>query len=241
MKLYNYLTPQKLWGLNRSLWRRHGIKTPIIIPIRFGLYAWCRIFRANKTFALGDKNFPYAVNLQNGIFRTERAVELPISLQTFPLEGDILEVGNVLNQYFKFQHDVVDKYEHGEGVQNVDIVEYTSEKKYDLILCVSTLEHVGWDENPKEPEKITSAVAVMKDLLKPGGKLLITAPLGYNDFLDRSIMENTLAFSNCSYLKRTSGMNDWVETSLDDAIGRKYGKQYPCANAIVVAVFEQTN
>ena len=241
MKLYNYLTLEKLWGLNRSLWRRHGIKTPIIVPLRFALYGWHRFFRSKKTFSLDGKNYSYAINLQNGIFRTERAVELPIGLQMLPREGDILEVGNVLNQYFFFPHDVVDKYEKAEGVQNVDIVDYSPGKKYDLILCVSTLEHVGWDETPKQPEKLLPAVDTMKNLLKPGGRLLISSPLGYNDFLDACILDDSLGFSDCYYMKRTSALNDWVQTTREDALGRKYGSRYPCANAIVVGVFTQEN
>ena len=44
-------------------------------------------------------------------------------------------------------HDVLDKYEKGNNVINDDVVSFSTEVKYDLIVSVSTLEHVGWDEN----------------------------------------------------------------------------------------------
>jgi hypothetical protein len=62
-------------------------------------------------------------------------------------ERNILEIGNVLSHYFPVNHDIVDKYEKADGVINQDVVHFYSPKKYDLIVSVSTLEHVGWDED----------------------------------------------------------------------------------------------
>jgi len=59
---------------------------------------------------------------------------------------NILEIGNVLSRHIKLEHDILDKYETAKGVINEDIVDFKSEKKYDLIISISTLEHVGWDE-----------------------------------------------------------------------------------------------
>ena len=66
-------------------------------------------------------------------------------------------------------------------------LDYRPDKRYDLTIYISTLEHVGWDEVPKEPQKILSAVTAMKALLRDKGKMLVTVPLGYNDFLDQCI------------------------------------------------------
>ena len=55
--------------------------------------------------------------------------------------------------YYKFEHDIVDKYEKKKGIINQDIVDYKPDKKYDLIISISTLEHVGWDETPRENYK----------------------------------------------------------------------------------------
>lgn len=93
-------------------------------------------------------------------------------------------MGNVLSNYFSVNHDIVDKYEKSYGVINHDIVDFNPDKKYDLIVSILTLEHVGWDEIPKEPTKILSAIKNMIALLEPEGKIVVTLPLGYNPEMD---------------------------------------------------------
>ncbi len=39
-----------------------------------------------------------------------------------------------------------------------DIVEFVPQDKYDLIISISTLEHVGWDEQPQKPGKLLQAI-----------------------------------------------------------------------------------
>ncbi len=241
MLLRYYLTPAKLLHIAGVLWRNYGIRLPCVVIARFAVYGWCVLFRTGKTFNLDGRHYSYALNLQNATFRIERAVEIPVALQMFQLTGDILEVGNVLSQYCRFHHDVVDKYEQCEGVQNVDIIDYHPEKRYDLIISVSTLEHVGWDEVPKEPEKLLTAVQNMKNLLKPGGRMILTVPLGYNDYLDSCLQTGLFGLSRVMYMKRISARNDWEQTTLPDAMGRKYGSRYPCANAIAIGIYERLN
>ena len=62
---------------------------------------------------------------------------------------NIFEVGSVLSHYFPINHDVLDKYEKGHGVINQDVVDFKPHNKYDLIVSISTLEHVGFDDNTK--------------------------------------------------------------------------------------------
>jgi SAM-dependent methyltransferase len=236
MRLRHDLSLARVRGIWKVLWTSYGWKTPVVVSARLGMYLWHRLFRARQTFALDGRRYPYAVNLQNATFRCERAVEIPLALTLFPLEGEILEVGNVLSQYRCFPHDIVDKYEAAEGVQNVDIAEYQPDKRYDLILSVSTFEHVGWDETPRDPEKVVRALRHVASLLKPGGRLLVTVPTGYNDVMDRELRRNGLGFARVFYLRRVSRMNDWEATTCEDALARRYGSRYPCANAIAVGV-----
>ena len=51
------------------------------------------------------------------------------------------------------------------------------------IVSISTLEHVGWDENTKDPDKIFQAIKNLKSYLVPRGKLIVTMPIGYNPCL----------------------------------------------------------
>jgi len=89
----------------------------------------------------------------------------------------ILEVGNVLAHYYPHQHDVLDKYEQAPGVMNGDVVDFRPGKLYDLIVSISTLEHVGWDEEPRDPLKFLRGVEHLTTLLAPGGRMLVTLPI----------------------------------------------------------------
>ena len=115
-------------------------------------FLYYKLFMRNRTFSFQQKKYNYFIKEYNTTWRTERAVEIPIVCQVIgERKGKILEVGNVLSHYFNFEHDIVDKYEKGEGVNNQDVTTLDLKDKYDLILSISTLEHVGWDE--KNPRK----------------------------------------------------------------------------------------
>lgn len=92
-------------------------------------------------------------------------------------------------------YDIVDKYEKNKVVINCDISEITSSKKYDLIVSVSTLEHVGWDEHvfdnnvqgdisSLDDTKIPKAIRKLEFLLNNQGKIIVTLLIGYNEILD---------------------------------------------------------
>src|SRR5581483_2472937 len=151
----------------------------------------------------------------------------------------VLEVGNVLSHYFPVRHDVLDKYEKSPDIINKDITAFKTAKKYDLIIGISTLEHVGWDERPRDPGKIARAVASMRSLLAPGGRIVLTLPLGYNPHLDRMLDRKQIRFSEARYLKRVSRDNRWIETEWAGVRGSRYNSPYPFANALVIGWLEK--
>jgi len=236
MRLRNYMTLEKFRKTIWVLWQVYGCRMPFVITARFAEYGWCLLWRARKTFTLDGRHYLYALSMQNGCFRSERTVEIPIALHMFPLRGDILEIGNVLSNFVRFPHTVVDKYEKADGVQSVDIVDYSPGGLYDLIISISTFEHVGWDESPREPEKVLRAVHHTKTLLKPGGQLMVTLPLDYNSAVDAALRDGSFGFSRILYMERTS-MHDWAQTTIDVAMTRKFDDPYPAANAIAVGLY----
>ena len=155
----------------------------------------------------------------------------------------ILEIGNVLSHYFYFDHVIVDKYEKGKGITNIDITEFNPNEKFNAIISISTIEHVGFDEEVKAPGKAFRAIEKVVKLLSENGYALITVPLGYNPEIDDIIRNETvnLHFSKIIYLKRISQLNSWVETTMEDAICRKYGDRYPNANSIAVILISTTH
>ena len=136
----------------------------------------------NHTFVFRGRVFPYFYSFYHATYANERAIEIPIMMGIVEenLAKRILEVGNVLSHYFDFEHTIVDKYEVGEGVINEDVAEFRTGTKYDLIVSISTLEHVGWDEVPRDNSKIFRAVSVLKSLLSAEGMMIISVPVGQN-------------------------------------------------------------
>jgi SAM-dependent methyltransferase len=173
----------------------------------------------------------------------ERCVEVPVGrfyLDRFR-DRRILEIGNVLSHYFPKRHAVLDKFEKGEGIINEDIVHFTPADRYDLVLSISTFEHIGFDDESSMPsdEKIRAALTACRKLLAPDGTLVITVPIGYNPHLDRLIREGTLGASHEVYFVREE-FSAWRSADQAAALRRQYKRPFPYANAILVAEFTAT-
>ena len=71
-------------------------------------------------------------------------------------------------------HVVVDKYEHGPGRRSTATCSSSADLgRFDLIVAISTLEHVGWDEEPARSGKGGSGPSqVLRSRLAPGGLLV---------------------------------------------------------------------
>jgi hypothetical protein len=188
-----------------------------------------------RTFTFQGNIYRCFYHKYNKTWANERNVEVPIFLEIVKnyREKCVLEVGNVLSRYKYVNHDVLDKYEIAEGVINQDVVDFNPKKKYDLIISISTLEHVGWDEPIKEPGKILHAIENLKSLLNSEGKLIVTLPLGYNPFLDELLKKGKIKFNQRYCMKRISH-NRWVETHWEDIKNAKYGFPFKNVNGLVI-------
>jgi SAM-dependent methyltransferase len=122
----------------------------------------------------------------------------------------VLEIGNVLAHYRPQEHQVVDKYEQAPGVLNRDVLDLEGLGEFDLIVAISTLEHVGWDESPREPTKAARAVSALRCLLAPGGLLAITVPVGYNAAFDAVLRSGEVPLDRAVALRRAGGTR-WRE------------------------------
>jgi hypothetical protein len=142
---------------------------------------------------------------------------------------DILEVGNVLGFAGVVGHTIVDKYEVGPGVVNVDIMEYRPERQFKLVVSISTVEHVGWDEVPEQPSKAAEALEVMGAL---GEALLITIPVGYHPQLEDSFVSGP--FDDVALAVKTSRVGRWVRRPLDEIPNLQYGRPYAFGNGVLI-------
>jgi SAM-dependent methyltransferase len=230
--------PRRIWNATRHGFRLHGIRFPFVLSRQW--ITW--VFRsriAPRSFTLAGKNYPYWVHPLN--LDNERTVEVPLAREF--LQGTkehVLEIRNILSQNDTlFPHDIVDKYERAAGVINEDVVTFAPTHKYDAIVTLSTLEHVGWDEEPREPEKILRAIDRLKELLADGGELLATLPMGYNRFVDNLVRQKKTGFSETRYLVRVSANNLWREGSCAEALAARYNSPYPNANALLVGFYRK--
>lgn len=166
---------------------------------------------AGATFEFDGRRLPYGLYEHNYTWVNERAVEIPIALDFLRgRSGRGLEFGNVLTRYGgNIGQVVVDKFEVAQGVLNVDILEYEPERSFDYIVSVSTLEHVGWDEHPRDERKVVAAFHHLCKLLAPGGHMLITAPTGHNAALDDAIRTKSLPGDQVTLVRRDGS---WVQT-----------------------------
>jgi SAM-dependent methyltransferase len=152
----------------------------------------------------------------------------------------ILEVGDVLAHYYSANWDILDKYERGKGIINEDIIDFKPSKKYDLIISISTLEHVGFNEEIKDPTKTLKAINnLKKNCLNVGGKCIITMPIGYNPHMDEMLFNRDLKFDEKIFLKRISRKNEWKEVGENQARYSKYGKPFNAANSIVIGIIQK--
>lgn len=213
----------------------HGGHLPWGEPPRL----WQHMANPRPCFVYQGRVLPYFLHLYHSSYRNERAVEVSIMLDALIPGQRVLEVGNVLNHYVVFPHDVVDKYERAPHVANQDVVDFQpAGKRYDLIISVSTLEHVGWDEQPRDPGKILRAVEQIRHLLAPVGRALFTVPLGWNSYLDDVIRrlavgENLLGVSRHQFMLRM-GLTAWREATWSEVNNAKFGTPFWCANAIMI-------
>lgn len=191
--------------------------------VKMTLTRWTRA----KTFAFDGRDYPYLYHFCNKTWKNERGVEIPIFREILMAHPGkrILEVGHVLGHYFPIHHDVVDKYEVATGVINQDIVGFVPPRPYDLIMSISTLEHVGWDENPREPSKLLQAIEHLRHhCLAPGGRIVASLPIGYNTFFDGLLRDGKSPFTEHRFLKRISKRNYWVESDWNSCRDATYGR-----------------
>ena len=219
----------------------HVLYHGIMIIYAFLYYKLLIYLKPPGVFYFQGQTYHYFFHWYNRTWKNERAVEVPIILKKVQsYRGKrILEVGNVLSHYVSFQHDILDKYEKVDGVINEDVVDFSPQKKYDLIVSISTLEHVGWDDRPREPAKILRALDNLKSLLADGGEIIVTLPLGYNTEMDSLLAEGRIGFSHKYHLKRISG-REWIEVGRWDKKrgDTNYSFASHASNALVIGVIE---
>ena len=236
--LYNTVVGKVPWFI-----KRFGAAELVLKPVRVIFAPLIIPLLPRKHFGFNGQSLDCFYHRYNMTWAGERCIEIPIAksyLDHFSGKR-VLEVGNVLSHYLPISHDVLDKFEKGPGIINEDIIGFAPQKRYDLILSISTFEHIGYDDEAEESssKKIKQAIeACTQKLLAPGGKLVITVPIGYNPELDQMIKNGELKTSADSFMRRVKKL-DWVASTKAEALNCRFRKPFPYANAILVAEFSK--
>lgn len=182
-------------------------------------------------FVLNGEEYPYFRHPANNTKVNERIVEVPIIRKHVEgKQGSTLEVGNVLGQYLGRRWTTVDLVEKEPGVTNCDILDWKG-GPYDLIVSISTFEHIGVDHGTI-PSRAIDAIQHCEKLLRPGGRFVFTIPIGYHPLLDSWLLETW--HGKRSFLRRMSPDNRWAQVDEAQAKYAKYGKPYKYGNALIV-------
>ena len=233
--LYNSKLGKIFWFV-----QRFGIKEIFMKPLRIIFAPLIIKIKKRKRFIFDKKEYSLFYSKYNITWANERCVEIPVILNYIrDKKMKILEVGNVLSHYFPVKWDILDKYEVGKNVINKDILDYLPSEKYDVIISISTFEHIGYDDD-KVGNSSAKILDVLKNLkrncLKPGGKIIFTVPIGYNPELDSLIKNEEIDFKSQKFLKKF-GKSKWIEVTKEEAMVSKYGRPYPYGNCIMIGEY----
>lgn len=186
-------------------------------------------------FIFNDKVYEYADA------EWAQAIELPIFWrrirQTYKdPDKQVLEVGSVLDNNW---HDVLDLYKHGDGIMNYDAAFWRPKalQCYDLIISISTFEHIGHAKYGTDQvcKPMAAALNLYSWALAPGGTMLFSISLRYrpaSDWLVWNVFPPQMA--KIGFLRKI-GHDTWRQ--IDAKAARKvryYGKPYPGANCIAI-------
>lgn len=200
-------------------WRGGGLSSVATGAARNGrlLASFVHHRLMRRTFEFDGQTYPYFIHPYNTTWLNERSVEIPLACEFLARAGlgRGLEVGNVLRHYQKVGHEVIDKYEVSPGVRNLDVVDLPPTPTFDFIVAVSTLEHVGFEEEPHEPQKLLQAVATLRQVLRPDGLMFVTCPMGFNPTLDELIRSARTAPRRQGFLHRDKGSLTWRQLTSD--------------------------
>jgi hypothetical protein len=199
----------------------------------------CRHLKKRR-FMLGGHSYPYFSSRVSRVsWQSERTVELPIVLEILRNRpgARVLEVGNVLKVYVESDHEVLDKHDTSPGIVREDICSFRPERPYGIVVCISTLEHVGWDfGEARDPGRALAAFEALRGCVAPGGLLVATVPLGYNAALDRMLDEGTIRFDRRLCLLRLGWRNAWREATWEEARQAPYDHRVPSANGLLIGL-----
>lgn len=159
-----------------------------------------------------------------GIGYDERCIELSWLFANLPDENKrVLDAGSIMNHQFLVNHPLLRKtklhiltlspekycfWQKGISYLYDDLRKIPiRDQYYDIVICISTLEHVGFNNSmythndnyqENKPDDFVLAINEIRRVLKPGGTLFLTLPfgsyqnLGWSQQFDRELLTRAI-------------------------------------------------
>ena len=206
---------------------------------------------------------PWMLTAGYGAGFDERVVEYPWALARIDGDDMLLDVGSTLNnetmiplvckRYRRivflnpFRDDSHRSRAAGVRYVRADARRPALRNGFALLTCLSTLEHVGCDNTryggtagDGADEGRAAAMRSLRELLRPGGRLLLTVPFGRSEDhgwfrqLDAAALRDAVAAFAPSHQMATYYLHDagWREVTARDCAGASYGDGVPGARAV---------
>lgn len=184
-------------------------------------------------FTFRGTPFAYFEHKYNCASINMRSVEVPIIRRYLADKRPRkLEIGNVLSHYQTTTWPIIDIQEKGERVHNVDIMKFKPKEPFNLIVSISTLEHIGQGKYAKRTAAVSLQRIVdhIRGMLAPGGVFVATVPVGFNKMIDTGIRNDATGADHVWYMHRIEG-NEWEMCDKETALSTTKGRW---ANAMAV-------
>jgi O-antigen chain-terminating methyltransferase len=199
----------------------------------------------------------------------ERAIEIPWCLARYDGERRVLDVGYAFAEpaYLAGLVALGAPELRGADLAEADVPGLepivadvrslpVADGAFDLVYCISTLEHVGRDNDvyavdaPKEQEGDEAALRELHRVLARDGRLLVSVPTGERDDqgwqLQRAPGDWAAVFERAGFLVfedelYVRGADGWRTATLAEAQSARYGAGGPGAGAVLVAELRPSN
>jgi SAM-dependent methyltransferase len=203
-----------------------------------------------------------------GIGDTERCIEIPWAVSCYRGERRVLDVGYANAEDRYLEPLLAQKIPELYGLDMVSraipgIISVAGDMRrmpfrdgiFDLIFCISTIEHVGWDntiyyqsQQVLDPEGDLQAIRELARITRRGGRIVVTVPYGrlnnYGWFLhyDRQRFDRLIHASGCRLLRKDLFLysEGWRQTSEEALKGAFYKDNgAPAAAGLACALLER--
>jgi glycosyltransferase involved in cell wall biosynthesis len=129
----------------------------------------------------------------------------------------VIEIGNVLSHHQRVEHSVLDPYELAPAATwNEDLMRFTPPFSPTLVVSVSAFGPLAYGVGRRKPGRLHRAVRRIISWLAPGGRLLLTLPVGQDPVIADFLESPDRHVTSIRRMRRSHDSEEWEELTTDD-------------------------